>query len=63
MIFNVYFDFQLIVQASVRFISSHVEYTPNIYSHYYMTYKVKQFGVSKERAWQENSKDESISKA
>ncbi|KAM8708545.1 hypothetical protein ACLKA7_015512 [Drosophila subpalustris] len=53
----------LIVHASVRFISSLVEYMPNIYTHYYMTYKVKQFGVSKERTWQENSKDESISES
>ncbi|KAH8370721.1 hypothetical protein KR093_004808, partial [Drosophila rubida] len=33
------------IPVSVRFICCHVEYMPNVYSLYYMIYKVKQFGL------------------
>jgi len=46
------------VQASVRFISSHVEYMPDIFNLYYLTYKVKHFGVPQVKTWQDKPDDE-----
>jgi len=57
-IFNIYRQFQLIVQASVRSISSHVQYMPNIYNLFYLTYKVKHFGMPLVKTWPDNPKDE-----
>ncbi|XP_034483539.1 glycoprotein-N-acetylgalactosamine 3-beta-galactosyltransferase 1-like [Drosophila innubila] len=48
----------LIVQASVRSISSHVNYMPNIYNLFYLTYKVKHFGMPLVKKWHDNPKDE-----